>query len=121
MFTKDRYFLIKDLGVTTLVETATTQKDIFGWLDDMIDNLSYGYDTDDTYEILYKDGSSEYINRDYDGHKIRRNNIKSMVYSNDCSYIVYGSFYVNEYGVVTANDEMYIDNSNIVEVDHEIY
>lgn len=116
-----RYFFLKDIETTVIVEFAGTQKEIFGWLDDMIENLQYDwFHTDDTFCILYKDGTEEYINSDYDGHKIKRNNIASIVYSNDCSYIVYGNFEINEYGIVyTAYDEK-IDNSNIVEIDHYI-
>lgn len=116
-----RYFFLKDIETTVIVEFARTQKEIFGWLDDMIENLQYDwFHTDDTFCILYKDGTEEYINSDYDGHKVKRNNIASIVYSNDCSYIVYGNFEINEYGIVyTAYDEK-IDNSNIVEIDRYI-
>lgn len=116
-----RYFFLKDIETTVIVEFARTQKEIFSWLDEMVENLQYDwFHTDDTFCILYKDGTEEYINSDYDGHKIKRNNIASIVYSNDCSYIVYGNFEINECGVVyTAYDEK-IDNSNIVEIDHYI-
>ena len=52
----NRYFLIKDLNCTVLVEIVKTQKEVFDWLDDMIDNLPYEwFHTDDVFEILYKE------------------------------------------------------------------
>lgn len=118
---KNRYFFLKDIKTTVIVEFEKTQKSIFGWLDEMLANLPYEwYQTDDVFYILYKDGVEEYIDREYDGHKIKRNNIASIVYSNDCSYIVYGNFEMNEYGVVYPSYEEKINQDNIIEIDHYI-
>lgn len=116
-----RYFFLKDISTTVVVEFERTQKQIFAWLDEMIDNLPYDwFHTDDTFCILYKDGTEEYIDSEYDGHKIKRNNISSIVYSNDCSYIVYGNFEMNECGVVYPSLVEKVESENIVEIDRYI-
>ncbi len=97
-------FHIEDTDCTIEIEIMSTQKDIFDWLDQYIENLKYDWfdAADESFQILYKDGTTEYIDSSYDGHKIRRQNIKSMVYNNPCTYIVYGDYEVNEYGVVNV-------------------
>lgn len=91
-------------GITIEVEIATTRKDVLDYLDEYIENFENEWfdPTDESFEIIYKDGSTEYINSDYEGQKIRRNNIKSMLYNNPCDYIVYGEYEMNEYGVAHA-------------------
>ena len=115
----DRYFYIKDIDCTVLVEVVSTRKEVFGWLDDYAENLQYDWfdPCGDSFEILYEDGTTDYIADDYDGHKIRRQHIVSMVYSNASSYIVYGNFEMNEYGVVSVSENENIDDTNIKEVD----
>ena len=115
---KTRRFRIKDIDCESIVEIARTQHEVFSWLDEYLENLEYHWfdPDDDTYEILYKDGTQEYIDRDYDGHKIRRNNIDSIVYNNACSAIVFGGFSINEFGVVTASKDIEIADSNIEEI-----
>lgn len=99
-----RTFHIEDVDCTIEIEIMSATKDIFGWLDQYIDNLKYDWfdATDESFQILYKDDTTEYIDSSYDGHKIRRQNIKSMVYNNPCTYIVYGDYEINEYGVVNV-------------------
>lgn len=118
---KNRYFFINDIATTVVVEFVKTQKEIFGWLDDLVDNLSHDwFSTDDTFCILYKDGTEDRIDADYDGHKIKKKNIASIVYSNDCSYIVYGHFEMNDYGVVYPAFTEKVDIENITEINHYI-
>lgn len=114
---KRREFLIKDIGCKVLVEEVS-RKEVLSWLDNYLDNLQYDWfdGSDDSFDILYKDGSFVNISVDYDGSKIRRQNIESIVYNNACSSIVYGSFGINEYGVVTTATKEYIDNVNIEEI-----
>ena len=113
-----RTFRIRDIDCESIVEVARTQKEVLSWLDEYIENLAYDWfeASDDTFEILYKDGTEDYINEEYDGHKIRRNNIASMVYNNACTAIVYGGFKINEYGVVTASKGIEVAEENIEEI-----
>lgn len=39
-----------------------------------------------------------------------------MVYSNPCTYVVYGNFEMNEFGVVSTAVKEKIDNTNITEI-----
>lgn len=114
---KDRYFLIQDIGCETIVEVVS-RKEVLSWLDEYLENLPYEWfdASDDTFSILYKDGNYDYINEDYDGHKIKRQNIASIVYTNVCTDMVYGNFEINEYGVVTPAFEEKIANTNIIEI-----
>lgn len=121
MKVKERVFRIEDLDCYIAIEIVNRQKDIFDFIDDYIENLSYDWfdGSDDSFQIVYKDGTEEYIDEEYDGHKIRRNNILSMVYNNACDSVVYGGFEINEYGVVSASDRVVIANHNITEVPGE--
>ena len=113
-----RNFRIKDIDCGSTVEIVNTQKEVLSWMDEYIENLGYDWfeASDDTFEILYKDGKQDYINEEYDGHRIRRNNIASIVYNNACTAIVYGGFKINEYGVVTASKDIEIAQENIEEL-----
>ena len=97
-----RTFHIEDVDCDIQIEIMSRAKDVLDWLDGYIENFQYDwYDpTDESFEILYKDGTIDSIDSFYDGHKIRRQNIKSIVYNNPCTYIVYGEYEVNEHGVV---------------------
>ena len=99
-----RTFHIADIDWNIEIEIMSTTKDVFDWLDQYIENLQYDWfdATDESFQILYKDGTTEYIDSSYDGHKILRQNIQSMVYNNPCTYIVYGTYEVNEFGVVNV-------------------
>lgn len=121
MKVKERVFRIEDLDCYIAIEIVNRQKDIFDYIDDYIENLSYDWfdGSDDSFQIVYKDGTEEYIDEAYDGHKIRRNNISSMVYNNACTAVVYGGFEINEYGVVSASDRVVIADHNITEVPGE--
>lgn len=115
---KDRRFLVKDINCGILVELAKRQKEIFDWMDDYIENFHYDWfdPCDDSFEILYNDGTYDFVDGCYDGHKIKRKNISSIVYSNSNSYIVFGKFEINEYGVVTASFAEKIAEENIEEI-----
>lgn len=110
-----------DVDCDSIVESVSTQKEFFSYVDEYLYNLQYDWfgGSDDTFEILYKDGSRDYINEEYDGHKIRRNNIISMVYNNACTAIVYGGFSINEYGVVTTSETVNIAKCNLKEITNE--
>lgn len=114
---KDRRFLIQDIDCETLVE-VTSRKEVLSWLDEYLENLPNEWfnASDDAFAILYKDGSYDYINEDYDNHKIKRQNIVSIVYTNACTDIVYGNFEINEYGVVTPAFVEKISDANIIEI-----
>lgn len=116
---KTRTFRILDIDCKSIVEIVKTQKEVLSWMDEYLENLEYDWfeAADDAFEILYKDGTVDFINEDYDGHKIRRNNIASIVYNNACTAIVYGGFQINEYGVVTASESIKIAEENIEEVE----
>lgn len=115
---KRRTFLIKDIDSEIIVEPVKTRKEIFDWMDEYIENFDFEWfdPCDDSFSILYKDGSMDFVDDGYDGHKVKKQNIASMVYSNACSYIVFGNFEMNEYGVVTPNETEIIDNTNIIEI-----
>lgn len=113
----NRTFLIKDIDYTIVLE-PTTRKNILSYLDEYLENLKYDFfdPSDDVFIILYKDGSTDYINEDYDGHKIRRQHIASMVYTNAYSDMVFGNFEMNEYGIVYPAFEEKLASENIVEL-----
>ena len=113
---KDRRFLIKDINCEVLVEVMS-RKEVLEWMDEYLENLPYEWfdGSNDCFHILYKDSSCDCINEEYDGHKIKRQNIASIVYDNACTSIVYGNFEINEYGVVTTSFEEKIAKENIVE------
>lgn len=115
--TKVRKYHIKDIDTFIEVE-ETTRKEVLSWLDEFLENLQYDWYTDDdtSYAILYFDGSRDFITQsDYDGHRVKRTGIASIVYSNPEDYIVFGPYEMNAYGVVTPAFEMSIDD-NIEEV-----
>lgn len=100
---KVKKYWIEDIEMNIIVE-ETTRKNILGFLSDYIDNFGYDfYDpSDESFVILYKDGSIDFIDEGYDGHKIRKQNILSMVYTNPETCMTFGNYEVNEYGVVTV-------------------
>ena len=114
----ERHFMIQDINCISIVEIFSRSKDIFDWLDDYIENIRYEWfeSSDESFSILYKDGTQDYIDENYDGHKIKRQNIQSMIYNNPCTSIVYGTFEINEYGVVTTSVIEKISNVNIKEI-----
>lgn len=115
---KERTFMIEDVDCVSIVEVVSKQKDVFDWLEDYIENMQYEWfdPCDDSFAILYKDGTTDYIDESYDGHKIRRRGIASMVYNNTCTSIVYGPFAINAYGVVTVSEKEEIADENIREL-----
>lgn len=114
---KDRRFLVKDIDCEVIVE-VTTRKEVLEWMDEYLENLPYEWfdGSNDCFYILYKDGTYDCINEDYDGHKIKRINITSIVYDNAETSMVYGNFEINEYGVVTTAFEEKIAQDNIIEI-----
>lgn len=116
--TEDRRFHIIDIDCTILVE-ITTRKELLSYLEEYTENFEYDwFDGSDTqFTLLYKDGSYDVVNEEYDGHKIKKQNILSIVYDNPETSMVYGNFEINEYGVVTvAEGETMISEENIIEV-----
>ncbi len=109
-------YKIKDIDAIIIVEKAT-RKEILALLDEYVDNLKYDWfdGSDDAFYILYKDGSEDCLTSvNYDGHKIKRTNIVSMVNSNASTYIVYGDYSINEYGVVSPSKCGIILDDNIM-------
>ena len=106
-------YLIKDIDCEIIVE-ETTRKEVIAWMDEYVENSVYDWfdGSDQAFSILYKDGTTDCINEEYDGHKIRKTNIASIVYDNPCTSMVFGNYEINEYGVVTPDYEMKI-NENI--------
>ena len=116
---KERTFLIKDIDCEVIVEVMSKQKDILSILEEYIENLDFDWfdGSDDSFDILYRDGTSAHISETfYEGEKIKRNNIVSIIHNNPCTYTVYGPFKINEYGVVTVSDAEIIDTSNLIEL-----
>ena len=118
----DRYFYIKDVECTTTV-SYTTRKELLELLDNTINNrydtLEFMEDEGACFHIMYKDGSEDVIDMFYNGHKIKKIHIASMVYSDATETLVYGNFEVSECGTVSASLTEKIDDTNIVEVDRE--
>jgi hypothetical protein len=114
---EERIFKILDIDTDIIVEVVGKQKDILDCMNEYIENMEYDWfdASDDAYMILYKDGSTEYIHEDYDGHKIRRKGIEAIVNNNPCTSVVYGHFSINQYGVVTPSEVEEI-NENIREI-----
>lgn len=113
----ERIFRILDIDCESIVEVRS-RKDLLDYMDEYLDNMSHDWfdPTNDSFAILYKDGTHDYIDSCYDGHKIKRQHIASMVYTNVCTSIVYGNFEMNRYGVVTPSDVEIIAEENIVEI-----
>ena len=112
----ERIFRIKDIDCELIIE-VTTRKEVLSYLDEYVENLQYDWfdGSDSTFNILYKDGTYDFINEEYDGHKIKRQNIESIIHDNPCTSMVYGNFEINEYGVVTPSFEENIATENIIE------
>jgi hypothetical protein len=111
-------YKINDLNCDILVEINSSIRDMFSYVDQYIENFEdeWFYADDDAFAILYKDGSWDFIDGNYDGHKIKRINVESMRYDNSDTSMVYGNYDINYYGVVNPSDIMYIDD-NITEVE----
>lgn len=111
-----RYYRIYDIDCTIIVEYES-RKELLSWLNEYIDNLQYDWfdGSEQAFNILYDDGTYTCINEDYDGFKIKKQHISSIVYDNPCTSMVYGSYEINSYGVVTPSFETIVDN-NIKEV-----
>lgn len=109
-----RQFQIPGIPECILVEKAT-RKELLRQMDDYIEVISGETNPDpvwanalydDSYDILYEDGSEECISAvDYNGHPVRHQHIASIVYENPSTYMVYGNFRVNEDGIVYPSTE----------------
>lgn len=112
-----RDFRILDVDCVVTVWDET-RKNLLDYLDVYVENLSYDWfdGSYDSFLILYKDGSSDYIDEEYDGHKIKRQHIASIVYSNPEDYQVFGNFEIGEYGSVYPSFEERISECNIKEI-----
>ena len=118
----DRYFYIKDVECTTTV-SYTTRKELLDLLDNILNNRYDTYefmeDVGACFHIMYKDGTEDIVDMFYDGHKIKKINIASIVYTDATENLVYGNFEVSECGSVSASLIEKIDNINVVEVNRE--
>lgn len=112
----DKKYLIKDIDCIALVEFLP-RKEMLGFIDEHIENIEYGFDMEDfAFSILYKDGTEDsVVGNDYDGHKIKRQNIESIIIDNPETTMIFGNYSINEYGVVTPSFEIDIDE-NIKEI-----
>lgn len=107
-----KFFHIDDVDIDIEV-IETTRINVLDYIDNLVEMINennklgndarYYYDTSDMNAvIMYKDGSIEFINEnDYDGHKIKRINIESMLYEDGWVSYVFGRYEVNDAGVVT--------------------
>ena len=96
---ENRKFIIPSIDCTSVVE-FDTRKNLLDYLDCFIENLQQGFKPEEYYDMLYDDGTEDRIDQEYDGHKIRRQHIVSMVYNNEMTSCVYGNFEINEWGSV---------------------
>lgn len=113
---KTKYFLIKDLDAEIEV-IETTRKELLDYLDQYIDNLKYDWfdGSDESFGILYSDGTEDSVDVNYDGHHVRRTGIVSVVYDNPANSMCYGPYCINQYGVVSTSNKIQIDR-NIEEI-----
>lgn len=109
---KRREFLINDINTKMTIEEIS-RKDALDYIDEHLENIEYGSDMDDyAFRILYKDRSEDsVVGNDYDGHKIKRINIVSIVVDNPCTSMVFGNYEINQYGVVNPSIENFIDEN----------
>lgn len=96
---ENREFIIPSINCTSVVE-FDTRKNLLDYMECFIENLKQGFKPEEYYDILYSDGTEDRIDQEYDGHKIRRQHIVSMVYNNVITSCVYGNFEINECGSV---------------------
>lgn len=109
-----RTYHVDDVDIDIEI-VETSRKQVLSYLDNLIDCIDRKdelwksgrqyMDNIDVSEmcvmIAYKDGTEDYINEEYDGHKIRRTNISGIVYDDEGGTSIYGNYTVNEWGVVT--------------------
>lgn len=114
---KVRRFLIQDIDCVMTIE-VTTRKELLSCLDGYLDIFKCQYHDAslEVFRILYKDGTFDYIDEDYDGHKINRQHIAAIVYDNPEDSIVFGNFEINDCGVVSPAFKEKVADDNIVEI-----
>ena len=120
---KFRYFKIHDVDCVSQVSISSTAKEIFDYMDEYLENVCTvkGFDpSDDSFDILYKDGSTDCVNSDYDGHHIKRRGIASLVWTNACDNTVYGGWAINEHGVVIPSETIVIADCGITEIEEPV-
>lgn len=116
-----RTFRIIDINSEIEIEYLS-RKEMLSWLKEYSENViefsdcKYCDFSGESYEILYDDGTTDYIDEEYDGHKIRKTHIVSIVNCNPCTYAVYGHFSMNEYGCCSASFVDEISEENIEEI-----
>ena len=95
---KRKTYHIVDIDCDIIVE-ETTRKEVFSYMDEYIENFQNEWfdASDESFHILYADGTYDDIDQNYDGHRIRKQNIISMVYDNPGTSIVYGPYEINYY------------------------
>ena len=124
---RDRIFYMVDIDCEVLVE-AMSRKELLDLLDEYVENVKWLDEagenpycefvgvSSDSFEILYEDGSRDYIGVKHDGHKIKRQHIASIVNKNCATYCVFGNFEINEYGIVDAAFDEKVARENIAEI-----
>ena len=114
-----KYFLIKDLDCKIIIE-ETSRKDLLRDLDYYIEtvndfnenpNGNLSIPDEEVFSILYADGSEDRIDYEYDGHRVKRTGIVSIVYDNPMSSVVFGPYTINDSGVVTPSFDIEIDSN----------
>lgn len=105
---------IKDIDdIKAVVWECKTQKEILEYLDEALENEQIWLSgntrccnpfEDESYFILYKDGSTYSKLDGVEEGVYKKKNIKAIVYNNPCDTWVYGDYEVNEYGVVTYKE-----------------
>lgn len=91
---------------SSTIRRAKSYREVLGLLDEYIYNLSC-FNSGETisedyifgthFEILYQDGSQEYIDDSYDGHKIKRQHIIGIVCDGLDVTIVKGKYMSDNY------------------------
>ena len=115
-----RYFYnLIDEYIITIYQT--TRKDLLGYIDEFIENLEYGYDMSDfSYSILYDNGDNVFLSEDwYEGEKLRRTHIVSIVGTNPEEDVVFGSFELSDEGQVYVDSQEKISD-NFMELDPKL-
>ena len=110
---KDRYFYMADIDCEMLVEVMS-RKELLKMLDKYVENLRWLDEagenpycefvdvSSDSFEILYKDGSRDYIDVEYDGSLPPHNARKSL----------YGAVHNKNAGEATAYSDILIIRIN---------
>ena len=108
---KKKEYYVADVDTWIDVWETKKQKEILDVLDESLEMEKLWIDgnphvcnpfEDDSFYILYNDGSSYCKMDGIEDGVYKKKNIKAIVYSNACDTWVYGEYEVNEYGIVTV-------------------